>query len=77
MVNKPPPNHGEGDPEAAQRFNEAEAAFVKSERGRAKIQKGPQVRPEEEGALAAAEREAGEHGKADDSCSVLGTKNKP
>jgi hypothetical protein len=77
MIKESPRNHGEGDPEAAQRFNEAEAAFVKSERGRTKIQKGPQVRPEEESELAEAEREAGEHGKADDSCSVLGTKNKP
>jgi hypothetical protein len=60
-------NHGEGDPEAAQRFNEAEAAFVKSKRGRTRIQKGPQVRPDEESELAEAEREAGERGKADDS----------
>ena len=66
MANKPPRNHGEGNPEAAQRFNEAETAFVKSEPGRTRIQKGPQVRPEEERALADAERQAAERGKADD-----------
>jgi hypothetical protein len=77
MVTKSPRNHGEGDPESAKRFNEAETAFVKSARGINRIEKGPEVRPDEEAEIAEAEREAGARGKTDDSCSVMGTKNKP
>jgi hypothetical protein len=49
-------NHGEGDPEAAKRFNEAETSFVESASGKRKIRDGANVRPEEESALAEAER---------------------
>jgi hypothetical protein len=49
-------NHGEGNPEAAERFNTAEQRFVDSERGKQKIQKGPEVRPEDEADLAEAEK---------------------
>ena len=60
---KPPPdsqdapeNQGEGNPEAADRFNTAEQGFVNSARGKQKIQQGPEVRPEEEGDLTEAEK---------------------
>lgn len=49
-------NHGEGDPEAGERFNEAEQRFVGSERGKKKIREGANVRSDEEAALAEAER---------------------
>jgi hypothetical protein len=60
-------NHGEGNPEAAAEFNKAEQAFVNSPKGRAKIHKGPGVRPEEEAELAQAEQRAKARGKNDDS----------
>jgi hypothetical protein len=49
-------NHGEGNPEAADRFNSAEREFVNSPRGKRKIQEGANVRPEEETKLAEAEQ---------------------
>jgi hypothetical protein len=60
-------NHGEGNPEAAAEFNKAEQTFVNSPKGKAKISKGPQVRPEEEADLEQAEQSAKTHGKNDDS----------
>lgn len=60
-------NKGEGDPEAAERFNTAEREFVKSERGQQEIQKGAQVRPDEQADLANAERKGRERAKNDDS----------
>jgi hypothetical protein len=60
-------NHGEGNPEAAAEFNEAEQKFVNSPRGKEKISKGPDVRPEEEADLAQAEQRAKARGKNDDS----------
>jgi hypothetical protein len=60
-------NHGEGNPEAAAEFNEAEQKFVNSPRGKEKISKGPNVRPEEEADLAQAEQRANARGKNDDS----------
>jgi hypothetical protein len=60
-------NHGEGNPEAADRFNTAEREFVNSPRGKQKIQKGTQVRPEEEADLANAEKLGRERAKDDDS----------
>jgi len=71
MINKPS-NHGEGNPEAAERFNEAEREFVKSDRGKQKIQKGAQVRPDEEADLAKAEQRGRERAKDDDSDSAPG-----
>ena len=56
-------NHGEGNPEAADRFNTTERAFVDSARGKKKIETGPQVRPEEEADLAKAERTGRAHSK--------------
>jgi hypothetical protein len=50
------PNHGEGDPEAAARFNKAEHEFVKSARGQNKIRAAATVRPDEEAQLEEAER---------------------
>ena len=55
MSNEPSSNHGEGNPQAADEFNAAEQRFVNSERGRKKIQDGPQVKPNEEDSLARAE----------------------
>ena len=49
-------NHGEGDPEAGKRFNEAETRFVESARGKQKVRDGANIRPDEESALADAER---------------------
>ena len=60
-------NHGEGDPEAAERFNSAEREFVKSDRGKKKIQEGPQVTAAEEGDLEKAEHIGRAHAKDDDS----------
>jgi hypothetical protein len=60
-------NHGEGNPEAAAEFNKAEQKFVNSPKGKAKISKGPHVRPEEEADLAQAEELAKARGKNDDS----------
>jgi hypothetical protein len=60
-------NHGEGNPEAAAEFNEAERKFVNSPQGKAKISKGPQVRPDEEAELEQAEQRAKARGKNDDS----------
>jgi hypothetical protein len=60
-------NHGEGNPEAAAEFNQAERDFVNSPRGKEKISKGPEVRPDEEADLAQAEQRAKARGKNDDS----------
>jgi superoxide dismutase, Fe-Mn family len=49
-------NHGEGDPQAAARFNDAQAGFVASARGTKKIRDGAAVRPDEEAALEEAAR---------------------
>ena len=67
MEKKQSLNRGEGDPEAADRFNAAEGEFVKSDRGKKKIQEGPQVKPGEEGELEDAERVGRSHAKDDDS----------
>ena len=56
MSNDPSGKHGEGDPEAAARFNKAETRFVESARGTEAIRKGAHVRPEEESQLEEAER---------------------
>ncbi len=49
-------NHGEGDPESAQRFNDAETRFVDSAQGKHKVREGANVRSDEELGLAQAER---------------------
>jgi hypothetical protein len=67
MEKQSPSNHGEGNPEAADRFNSAEHEFVDSKRGKQKIQEGAKVRPEEEAALADAEKAGRQHAKYDDS----------
>jgi hypothetical protein len=67
MSKKSPANHGEGNPEAAERFNEAERKFVNSDRGKQKIKEGPHVKPNEEAGLAEAERQGRERAKDDDS----------
>jgi hypothetical protein len=60
-------NHGEGDPEAAERFNSAEQAFVESPRGKEKVREGAKVGPGEEAELAKAEDLGRARSKADDS----------
>jgi hypothetical protein len=60
-------NHGEGNPEAADRFNTAEKAFVASASGKKKIKEGPKVSPDEEADLAKAEQAGRDHAKDDDS----------
>jgi hypothetical protein len=69
-------NHGEGNPEAADRFNTAEREFVNSARGKQKIQKGAQVRPEEEADLGNAEKLGRERAKDDDSSATTSQHDK-
>jgi hypothetical protein len=71
MSNKSSSNHGEGNPDAAERFNTAERQFVDSERGKNQIKQGAQVRPGEEAELAKAEQVGREHAKNDDSESAV------
>ena len=59
-------NHGEGNPEAADRFNSAEREFVNSPRGKQKIQEGPKILPGEEAELADAEQIGRERAKGGD-----------
>jgi bacterioferritin len=59
----PNSNHGEGDPEAAKRFNEAETRFVESARGKQRVRDGANVRPGEEAQLKEAERLGKERAK--------------
>jgi hypothetical protein len=66
MGKQSPSNHGEGNPEAADRFNTAERTFVDSARGKKKIREGADVRPEEEADLAASEQLGRERTKSDD-----------
>lgn len=56
MANPNSANQGEGNPEAAARFNSAETAFVESARGKEQIRKGAKVLPAEERSLAEAEQ---------------------
>ena len=65
-------NHGEGDPEAAERFNDAEQAFVESARGKKAISDGTQVRADEEADLAKAEEQGRARSKGDDSTCLDG-----
>jgi hypothetical protein len=67
MQKDTPSNHGEGNPEAADRFNTAEQAFVGSPRGKQAIAKGTRVSPDQEADLAEAEQTARSHAKDDDS----------
>ncbi len=54
--NRDEANRGEGNPEAAARFNRTETAFVESARGKDAIRKGVYVPLADERALADAER---------------------
>ena len=74
MATESTSNHGEGDPEAAERFNSAEQQFVDSTRGKQKIQEGAHVRPEEEADLAQAERSGRERAKDEDPAVTRGEK---
>ena len=65
-------NHGEGDPQAADRFNVAEQAFVESPRGKKAISDGTQVRADEEAELAKAEEQGRARSKGDDSTCLDG-----
>lgn len=66
MTTNSKPNHGEGDPEAAKRFNDAETRFVDSARGKEKVREGAKVRPDEEFELTEAERLGKAHAKGAD-----------
>ncbi len=74
MAKESTSNHGEGDPEAAARFNSAEQKFVDSTRGKQKIQEGAHVRPEDEADLAKAEKAARERAKGEDPAVTRGDK---
>jgi len=65
-------NHGEGNPEAAERFNTAEREFVESLQGKRKIQQGPQVGAGEEAELSKAEDLGRARSKGDDSTCLDG-----
>jgi hypothetical protein len=56
MKNPSTVNRGEGNPEAAERFNKAETKFVGSERGKKRIRAGATVVPGEQSELDEAER---------------------
>lgn len=73
-MEKSPLNHGEGNPEAAAEFNDAERAFVNSPRGKQKIREGANVQPGEERELEQAEQQGKSKAKNDDSAT---TKMKP
>jgi len=73
MAKKQPPenqsgkNQGEGDRESARRFNEAERAFVESERGRSAIRSSkPASSPDEEHEIEEAEQAAQRRAKEND-----------
>ena len=66
MGKQSPSNHGEGNPEAADRFNTAEREFVTSARGKKKIQEGADVGPEEDVDLAGSDQLGRERAKSDD-----------
>jgi hypothetical protein len=57
MSKKSTNNRGEGNPQAAARFNDAETAFVNSSRGKQAIARGAKDRREDETAVAEAENE--------------------
>jgi hypothetical protein len=59
-------NQGEGNPEAGKRFNQAETRFVESARGKQKVRDGANVRPDEDAALADAERRGKARAKGSD-----------
>jgi hypothetical protein len=65
MGKQSPSNHGEGNPEAADRFNTAEREFVSSARGKKKIQEGAEVQPEEDDDLARSEQLDRERAQSD------------
>ena len=67
MSNQRNQNHGEGDPESAERFNDAEQSFVKSARGKRAVRRGSKVQPEEEAGLQEAEERGRERSRGDDS----------
>jgi hypothetical protein len=62
-----PKNHGEGNPEAAAEFNQAERKFVESPKGKQKIAQQPRLGPGEEADIERAEERARSHAKNDDS----------
>jgi len=66
MERNKPTNHGEGNPEAAEEFNEAEQAFVSSKRGKQAIDAGTHVPPDEEPALERAENVGRGRAKGED-----------
>lgn len=66
-MEKSPLNHGEGNPQAAEEFNEAERGFVNSARGQEKIREGAKIKPGEEADLAKAEQRGKSKAKNDDS----------
>ena len=67
LENDPERKHGEGDSEAAARFNDAQTRFAASVRGAKKIHGGAAVRPDEEAMLGEAVRLGKARAKAQDS----------
>ena len=66
-MERSPTNFGEGNPEAAAEFNDAEQEFVKSPRGKQKIEGGPHVQANEESELEQAQEAGKARAKNDDS----------
>jgi hypothetical protein len=57
MSKKSTPNHGEGNPQAASRFNRAEVDFVRSRRGKEAIDAGAKEVLEDDAEIMQAENE--------------------
>ncbi len=76
-MEKSPANFGEGNPEAAAEFNEAEQKFVNSARGKQTIEQGAQVSPGEESALEQAEEAGKARAKNDDSSTKAMKQKRP
>jgi hypothetical protein len=70
-------NHGEGNPDAGKRFNEAETRFVESAPGKQKVRDGANVGPDEESALADAERLGKARAKGSDAAAPGAPPHKP
>lgn len=59
-------NQGEGNKDAARRFNEAEQAFVQSQRGQEQIERAGDVSGDEKAALERAEEQGKERAREGD-----------
>ena len=66
-------NQGEGNRDAARRFDQAEKSFVESERGKRQIKRAGEVTPQEAEVLEGAEQIGQSHSKGEDGNAGAGT----